>query len=416
LFTAFTDHRVTTVSISTLTDDDAAALTRAAAVPAPLPEHLPALDGIRGIAITLVFVHTLNVVQPGGALESGLAWLGRLGWIGVELFFVLSGFLITRNLLALKASPDYFRVFWGRRVLRIFPLYFTTLAMFFIVWPLVGHPWPQYAADVPHQWVYWLFLSNWTQALGMGNSLPHFWSLAVEEQFYLVWPFVVWWAGPRRILLVCCGVAVATVLSRVALLWQGADPMQIYTFTITRMDALAAGAAVAAWLQLPGSVAQVQSRRVRWVLAVFTVLAIGKLIPHGYGMVDWSGQVIGYSLLAIVFALWVTVAACGDAGPTLNRAQRVLHWKPLRTLGKYSFGMYVFHAPLRSLVGEPLLEHLGWRAHPTLWQGLGYLVLMAAIDFTLAWLSFNLLEKRFLGLKRFFVPRVSPQATANRVR
>jgi peptidoglycan/LPS O-acetylase OafA/YrhL len=408
------------VPTATLSQDDAEATAASpplALAPVALPTHLPSLDGIRGIAIALVFVHTVNVLDASsGWLGAAIARVAGFGWIGVELFFVLSGFLITRNLMALQSSPDYYRVFWGRRVLRIFPLYYATLFLFFIVWPQVGTPTPQYAADLPNQWTLWLFLSNWTQGRGWGVSLPHFWSLAVEEQFYLLWPFVVRCASPRQIIAVCAAVVLAAVASRVALLWHGIDPMQIYTFTVTRMDALAVGAAVAAWLQLPGRVRKVQSQRLWWVVMAVLVLGVGKLIPKGYGMVDPVGQVIGYSLLAIVFALWITVVACGDTAPQVRRSQQLLRWPLLRKLGKYSFGMYVFASPLKSLVGEPLLARLGWPAHPALWQGVVYLVAMVVVDFALAWLSFHLLEKRFLSLKRFFVPRGNPPVSTGSMR
>lgn len=377
---------------------------------ASLPAHLPSLDGVRGLAIALVFVHTLNVLdRSGDLLGSSVARLAGMGWIGVQLFFVLSGFLITRNLLGLQGSPDYFRAFWGRRVLRIFPLYYGTLIFFFVLWPLVGTLPPQYAADVPQQWPLWLFVCNWTQAAGLGGmSLPHFWSLAVEEQFYLVWPFIVYRRTPRQIIGVFAVVFVLAMASRAWLLWAGYDPMQVYTFTISRMDALAAGAAAAAWLHMPGMLPRLVTQRWRLLAIALVVGAIGKLVPQGYGMVDPAGQILGYGLLSIVFALLVVVVACGDSVVVDSAAvarPRPLQWRVLRTLGKYSFAMYVFQSPLKSLVGEPMLQRLHWVPHPSTAQGVTYLAGMGLLTFAMAWLSYQLIEKRFLKLKRFFVAR-----------
>ncbi|HZE90931.1 MAG TPA: acyltransferase [Rhizobacter sp.] len=380
-----------------------------------MPAHLPSLDGVRGLAIALVFVHTLNVLdRSGDLLGTGVARLAGMGWVGVQLFFVLSGFLITRNLLELQGSPDYFRSFWGRRVLRIFPLYYATLIFFFVVWPLLGELPAQYAADVPHQWPLWLFLSNWTSWAGIGGmSLPHFWSLAVEEQFYLVWPFVVHRRTPRQLIAVCVALGLAAMAFRAWLLWAGFAPMQVYTFTVGRMDALAAGAAAAAWLHLPGVLPRVIAHRWRLLALAFGIGVLGKIIPQGYGMTDPAGQILGYSLLSVVFALLVVLVACSDAmtvGSSAAAWPRPLQWRVLRALGKYSFAMYVFQAPLKSLVGEPLLERLHWTPHPSTWQGVSYLLAMGVLALSMAWLSYHLLEKRFLRLKRFFVAR-KPAAT-----
>ncbi len=350
-----------------------------------------------------MIVHNVNLLAHGAGLWGQLlSRFAGFGWIGVQLFFVLSGFLITRNLLASQDSPQALRSFYGRRMLRIFPLYYATLIFFFVLWPLVGSLPKPYADEVPTQIWLWLFLSNWTEWSGMGGlSLPHFWSLAVEEQFYLLWPFVIRHRTPRQILLICIAIALLSVASRAALLWFEFSPLQVYTFTISRMDALALGAAAAACLQTPEAARKLVANRYRLLMAAAVIFMIGRVIPKAYGMTDAIGQILGFSLLSVVFTLFVLAAACGDAAP-LNRWQRMLQWAPLRTLGKYSFAMYVFHAPLNTLVGEPLLAHWQWREHLTTGQAYVHVLGIGALSFVLAWLSYHLMEKHFLRLKRYF--------------
>src|SRR5262245_39580963 len=154
-----------------------------------VPPHIPALDGLRGIAILLVIPHNADVFSNSAAWLWPAALLAHAGWIGVQLFFVLSGFLITRNLLDSRAADNYFQSFYWRRVLRIFPLYYLTLIAGLVIAPrLFQFPSGALASLQNQAWL-WTFLSNWTQPLGLEVSgFSHFWSLAIEEQFYLVWP------------------------------------------------------------------------------------------------------------------------------------------------------------------------------------------------------------------------------------
>src|SRR5690606_16312654 len=151
-----------------------------------------ALDGLRGLAIALVFLYHATWV-PGAVtpLEQAATWLPRVGFTGVDLFFVLSGFLITRILLRERESPAYYRAFYGRRVLRIFPLYYATLLLWLVIAPALGARdlWLPGADPGEAVW-YWLYLSNWHDGLAgrFGHAyLAIAWSLAIEEQFYLVW-------------------------------------------------------------------------------------------------------------------------------------------------------------------------------------------------------------------------------------
>jgi peptidoglycan/LPS O-acetylase OafA/YrhL len=160
-----------------------------------------ALDGVRGIAILAVFLHhNAWRIAPTNKFQIILSGLMTLGWSGVDLFFVLSGFLITGILLDSRRAKNYFLSFYVRRALRIFPLYYAFLLIAFALFPsLVASDWLPVAGD---RWIYFCYLTNWL-ALWKGpwrhSVLAHLWSLAVEEQFYLCWPLLVWMLRPTML-------------------------------------------------------------------------------------------------------------------------------------------------------------------------------------------------------------------------
>lgn len=377
--------------------------------PPPLSElRMPALDGIRGVAVLLVIPHNTSLVD-GVALHGfgyPLKELLLFGWAGVQLFFVLSGFLISGALLDTQDSSNYYSSFYARRALRILPLYYGTLIVsLLLLTPLQMLPQQTLATSHAQIWL-WTFLSNWTDPLlGGVYGLSHFWSLAVEEQFYLLWPLILYRRAPQSVFRLCIAIAVAALAIRTTLRLQGSPPDYLYEFTVCRMDALALGGAAAAWLRMPRWQAAT-ARALPYLPWVALLLGVtGAVSTHDFMRTGFATQTFGQSVLAVVFTLMVLAAARRPEDPA-GAYVRVLSWAPLRSVGKYSYAMYVFHFPLHRWLVAPLAAAVA--PEPGAAAALAYAVIMVLASYLLAWVSFNLYERHFLRLKRFFLPQRQP--------
>ena len=366
------------------------------------PARLPTLDGLRAIAILLVVPHNLNLmVTAGGIAHVFIAALYR-GWIGVQLFFVLSGFLITGILLDARDAPDYYRSFFVRRALRIFPLYYATLLVLFVLLPALGLVPTSFKRDAMIELSYWAYFSNWYGPFHQGEeSVSHFWSLALEEQFYFLWPFVIHRRSAGWVMRLCLAIAAASLLLRVVMLLAGTPG--IYTFLVTRMDALALGGAVAAAFRVPSAASWTLDHRRFLIAASVLSLLAGAVISRGYYFTDRMTLSLGFTFLAVGFALLV---AAGVAEDLLGAAgwPAALRWSFLRRVAKYSYAMYVLSVPLHFLVGKPALSALGLEPGNSIAVGLAYIVAGTALSFLAAAASFHLLEVHFLNLKNRFAP------------
>ncbi|MFT3955114.1 MAG: acyltransferase [Piscinibacter sp.] len=361
----------------------------AAGVPA-VDQRLPALDGLRGVAILLVLLHQLLVVDPAtlGPWARRAGYLLDIGWVGVTLFFVLSGFLITHLLLSLQGQPGALRSFYVRRALRIVPLAWLMVLAMFVLRPATGLP--PISNEPDHAAWYLLFLSNWAKVFGLGGGeLPSFWSLGVEEQFYLLWPALLAGRSARAVLWLSLGVATAGVAVRAAMVALGAAPEGIYVNTFARMDALAAGASLAAALRLPGAAGWLQRHRHRLAAAALGVALLGLLATYGYPRLRPIGQTLGYTLQTLAFTLWLASALGTDLGGSTSP----LHHRWLRSFGQYSYAIYVFHHPLHMLAGPSLREALGRAGLDGLALALAWIAVGTALLWVLGWLSWRLIER-----------------------
>jgi peptidoglycan/LPS O-acetylase OafA/YrhL len=363
--------------------------------------RIPALDGLRGVAILLVISHNTDTYPALKNWTFPFAMLTHAGWIGVQLFFVLSGFLITGALLDSRGGSNYYQVFYARRALRIFPLYFLVLTVFLLILPQLVQLDPAILSTYPQQTWLWLFASNWTQPfLGAVTWFPHFWSLAVEEQFYLVWPLVIALVPARHMLTMTLVVAALAIVGRIVLLRQGASADAIYMFTTTRMDALALGATAAVLARRPTALSYFQHRQTIMGALAFVLAVASGAISHAFDTHDPGTIIGGYTLLAAAAAIMVLALRAGSGSSSL--LQRTFSFQPLRSCGKYSYAMYVFHIPLVLLASPVLPAALAssGSARPVL-----YSLCIILASYGLGWLSYRLYERHFLALKRYFIPQ-----------
>ncbi len=368
--------------------------------------QLPALDGLRGLAIGGVLAcHLLNAWPGAGALDRGVIAALGLGWTGVDLFFVLSGFLITGILVDTLGQRGWWRGFLVRRALRIFPLYYLTLLLFGLLGPALGlvDPW----TFGRWGWWYWGYLGNWAfPARQVIPALSHFWSLAVEEQFYLAWPLVVLAARGRKLALAAGALVLAGPLLRWAIVDAGWPVGSAYRVTPGRVDTLALGALLAvAARSARGRALLRRGWRAAALLGAAGFVALG--LPHGFDMHARPLEIWSHSLLALAFGGLLAGAVVTEG--TGHPLRRLLGARPLAVLGRLSYGIYVLHylvhvGALGALRTRPWgLALLGSRAGYALYAA-------AALGATLlaAWASFHLVERRFLALKDRLAPRRTP--------
>jgi len=340
---------------------------------------IPQLDAVRGIAVLLVLLHNTDRYP---ALH--LHFISDNGWMGVDLFFVLSGLLITGILLDAKPTEGYFRNFYSRRCLRIWPLYYAALFFMFVVVPLVrpseGHA--VFEARSSPWWSFLFFGQNFllpipTMATGL---LGVTWSLAVEEQFYLVWPLVVRFCTASQLRK----IAIAVVcLSPVLRFYASQHGVNIYSNTFCRLDGLMCGALLALAMR---SASFVPSRFVSAAWLTFLISA-----PLALTLEALHARWIVFSFTAVASISFVYLGLFS----TQKWLQSILTTRFLVYTGTISYGIYLLQKiPLDAVKSFHMDQH------PFL-----ALPLTTAATYGIAALSWNLLEKPFLRLKRFFEAR-----------
>lgn len=299
-----------------------------------------ALDGLRGIAILgVVAIHYLRL-EPSNTAWTLVNAVCRSGWLGVDLFFVLSGFLITRILLRTRSRPDYFREFFRRRILRIFPAYYFYLAFCLSVLSLLHS---DFANPIDLGWLaaFAFYVPNLAMveagAWSPRPELDHMWSLAVEEQFYLIWPLLIWACPPRWVGVACALTIAGAWAFKLWLVHTDAWMYTAYIHPLARADALAAG----------GLLAYLHMRNVRrpwerwlWVApAAATAILLWSFITHtGIRLSSLNAIAIHTAAAAIAFAGVIALALRSN-----SLLSRGLAHPALRFFGKYSYGLYLLH-------------------------------------------------------------------------
>jgi peptidoglycan/LPS O-acetylase OafA/YrhL len=392
-----------------------AKLAEASALPLPkasatveLHGHLPVLDGIRGLAVMMVLIfHFVGQMLTTNAIEHAVVAVTKQGLLGVDLFFVLSGFLITGLLYEARDKPHFLRNFYIRRVLRIFPLYYGVLAIIFFVAPLI----PLFQGTtldflLERQAWAWTYAVNIYLALHTDWSfsyLNHFWSLCVEEHFYLVWPLVVLLLArrPNALMATCLAISVGAMLARVIGIAMGLNWWVTVVLTPFKLDGLALGAFLAVLLRQPRGPDWLQRTVTPIAAVVIGLLAVSYV---------WTGLVsrthlelvgaIRASLFQVLLAcllIWILMA------PKQHKMSRLFSSRPMVFFGTYSYGLYVYHHFISYyLVSNrtelDLAPYVGSHGLAVALQATVGIALSVAV----AYFSYEIFEKRFLRLKRRF--------------
>ena len=357
---------------------------------------MPQLDALRFFAVLGVMVTHLWHPRNLPWLFDDLDWAG----LGVRLFFVLSGFLITGILLDCRNTAEkngvpvmfFIRQFYARRFLRIFPIYYLVVSIALIV-------------DIPPAREIWAWLVTYTSNIYITvhnewiGRMGHFWTLAVEEQFYLIWPWVILFA-PRKYLLpvILLFISLSPIYRIIA--YQiypfdiGAMDFKAATFTLGNLDSLAIGALLAlAWnSDIPKQ--RLQKYLTRLILPIGIILYTTCLILYHYRIKPSVFFTLGDFSASLIFAWLVSSAGLGFKG----LVGKVLEWKVLNYLGKITYGIYVYHY-FASLILVPLLSRIGFNL-PV--PGFSNFVLSSLLTIAVASLSWHWIEQPINNLKRYF--------------
>jgi peptidoglycan/LPS O-acetylase OafA/YrhL len=352
-----------------------------------LSRHIPQLDVLRGIAVLMVMLSHISGNVPSLHLNP----VFRYGWTGVDLFFVLSGFLITGILLRAKSETGYFTNFYVRRALRIWPLYFCLLAFGFLVVPILQPQLRPTVFEQCHPWqTYLVFIQNLVvPKSGTFGPLEITWSLCVEEQFYLVWPLIVLFCSPKSIVKISVAAFFVSLVLRFASAhhWLGID---FYHNTLCRLDGLAMGSLAA--IALPNLKEASLRRYAPWIAGV---ASLGLVASIPLGIAKWAFP-------AIVSVLFVAVMCLSIAWHRFPQGQF------LAFTGRISYGLYLLHILAYDVVRDQHFRKLLALTHNLVINDVIVLVCSLALAYGLALASWKLLESPILSMKRHFEFRQGP--------
>ncbi|MEL7500434.1 MAG: acyltransferase [Planctomycetota bacterium] len=383
-------------------------------------QYIPALDGLRGVAILLVLLHHTSIRHDATSMGSFVYRnLKSIGWIGVDLFFVLSGFLIGSILIKSHGQKGWLKSFLIRRSLRVLPLYFVVVFVCFNLIVLIPDARLDWLRELSQdQWWYWAHLANFRRIFSAFDPsvanvgwFSTYWSLSIEEHFYLIWPFVIALAGPLRSLRVALvGILMVMVTRACISLGELPDPF-IYNNTLTRIDGLLLGTVIA-WLK--------HFRPDRFqklgypALAALIVAALAFIIPMLLG-VTGGGRKTHYGHLCLYTASIVGSGALVwrlVAKPETDWVSRLFSFGLLKSFGKYSYAIYVFNKPILFGLGVITSPYFG--KSPT-WRCLIIFCIVAGLCWIAGFISWRLIEAPFLTLKAYFPSPTRPGTSTEQV-
>jgi peptidoglycan/LPS O-acetylase OafA/YrhL len=371
--------------------------------------YIRGLDGLRALAILLVMFGHVSAASKWEATTTYhdvVDLIANAGWIGVQLFFVLSGFLITKILLQGKGQPNQLSNFYMRRSLRIFPVYYFTLILFFLILPNMGFELTWLKSETEHQAWYWLYQNNWIRSYVHSKGFSHLWSLAIEEQFYLVWPFVVLFLDKKWLLRVCLIMIVSAPIFRFWLFYYfqtdtpEVGPRSAYNFTFARWDAIALGALLAIMFHcenyfnwLKRNALKIMSVSLFFILIQIGVTRIFNPVGNG------GSELFNQTTSSVFFFSLVFFVVVKNNSWFVS----LLEFSFIRLIGKYSYAMYIFHLPIMIVWFSYFVpDYSGMSAASILIKVFYNYIIVFAISFVVSAFSWQFLELPLLKLKKHF--------------
>lgn len=352
-------------------------------------KHIPSLDGLRGIAVWAVILYHCFPFFV----------ITKIGWAGVDLFFVLSGFLITGILYDTKNTSKYYVNFITRRVLRIFPLYYFVLIGVFFILPIFPNLLTtNFKYYENHQLYFWFYIQNWLYSIDgfpKDHTLIHFWSLAVEEQFYIFWPWIVKICPTKHLFKACIILIICSIFFRMS--WGfhfNYSVVYQYMATLSRVDALLIGGVMAIlirqnprWLESMALPTLVISS----IVILTVILSTGRL-----GFLSLSSI---YTVIDFCCASLLLLCLSVNPVPILTRVvnNSILQWS-----GKYSYGLYVYHYIIFNILGRQMEPTFSSLMKNNFLANLTVGIITVVLSIGISYLSYRYLESPFLHLKKYF--------------
>ncbi len=359
--------------------------------------HYPALNGLRALAVLAVLIaHCAMIASIGVPAENELQELSLkvmgIGWIGVDLFFILSGFLITGILLDTSENNNCLQKFYIRRTLRIFPLYYLILFMYFLSSYALGGGFDFSTSDL----MYLLYIGNWDEWAGINRPYPlrHLWSLAVEEQFYLIWPAVFLISNKFNVAKHLCIITIISIIAFRTLYVLIDHHEFIYHITITRADSLLIGALMAIVIKEKG-IGYFKISSTVYTLVIGCILFATVAVING----NFNGKTPTVLMFGIpsLFLIFVPIILLTFLLPDKHIFQRTLSSLPLTFIGKISYGMYVYHWFVIIIIYNlnliPTDSYSFWPRQAM------FITYTLPITVILSWVSYEYIEKPILGYK-----------------
>ncbi|MFT3894465.1 MAG: acyltransferase [Anaerolineales bacterium] len=372
-----------------------------------MDNRIKELDGLRGIAVVLVMtLHLFSRAKEFTAhpvLES-FSFFATVGWVGVDIFFTLSGFLITSILLKSKSDEHYFRNFYVRRILRIFPLYYAAILFVLLFAPKLEEQFTeQLRTTLP---IMLLYVQNWAKLSKDFFITPYLgitWSLAIEEQFYFLWPFIVYKLDRDTLVKFSIGYIVISIVGRIltTLLWPSLWQTSTFFYytSFSRFEEMLFGGLLAVFLTYDGARDKVRRFATPLFLISFSTFVLLAFLSLP-GMPHPAHHNLPLTLGGYTTAALFTVGLIGIfvTYPPRNFFRRIFGFPVLTFFGKYSYSMYLFHMTPALILLDVFWhsELRGWKAY------ILYPLTTYIATVIIALLTWHLFEKHMLGLKKYF--------------